>query len=317
MQVHLLEAQTGDAFIVDCGDSRIIIDGGTRGVAKSIRRKLQNNVGQELKAIIVSHVDNDHVGGIVKMFQHHSSLIPKHVPIYINHPSLVPVKEDKSGLVSFDDGNTLKTLLDDKGYCVRQASEDDVIKLGSIELKILTPSIEDRTSLYKEWLKSDKDSGLVSSDLIEVDYLAMFKEPKPHVQSDIVNIASTSFILEHQEKRVLFLSDSDSNSIETKLKKKTKFDLVKVSHHGSKNNTSLKMLEKIECNNFIVSTNGPRSYGHPHAESLVRLIKSCEAHGFGECNLYFNYKKVKDRIRLKNIPEKIKVNLIHTNFLSL
>ena len=54
---------------------------------------------------------------------------------------------------------------------------------------------------------------------------------------------------------------------------KLKVDIVKVSHHGSKDNTSNELLELIECNKFLISTDG-KQHGHPDKEALARIICS-------------------------------------------
>ncbi|ASG04263.1 MBL fold metallo-hydrolase [Vibrio anguillarum] len=141
MDIHLLEAKTGDAFVVDCGNSRFLIDGGTRGVSKTIQRMLKKDSSQLLKGVFVSHVDRDHVGGIVKLFEHHYDLIPKHVPVYMNHPNIVPVKQNNTGLVTYQDGNDLKSLLDSYGYVVKSATSEQVLEFDDVEVHILTPSV--------------------------------------------------------------------------------------------------------------------------------------------------------------------------------
>lgn len=315
MEIHLLEAKTGDAFIVDCGSSRFLIDGGTRGVSKTIQRALKKDTSKLLKSIFVSHVDRDHVGGIVKLFEHHQDLISKEVPVYINHPSLVPVKQNDSGLVTFQDGNDLKSLLDSGGYTTKRITSDQVLTFDDVEVDVLTPDDTLLDSLISSWEKHEE--GLVTGSIIDVDCAMDIEEPKPASSSDIVNSSSISFVLSYQGKRALFLSDSLPDHINESLGAKQKFNVVKVSHHGSKHNTSMALLEKVDCNNFIISTNGPSSYGHPHAETIVRIIRACVSNGYKECNIYFNYKKVCDRVRIRNMPSGIKVNLIHTKILSV
>jgi beta-lactamase superfamily II metal-dependent hydrolase len=315
LKIHLLEAKTGDAFIVDCGASRFLIDGGTRGVSKTIQRILKKDTSKLLKGIFVSHVDRDHVGGIVKLFEHHQNLISKDVPVYMNHPSLISVKQNDSGLVTFQDGNDLKSLLDSGGYITKGVTSDQVLTFDDVEVGILTPDDILHDSLISSWKKHDE--GLVTGTIIDVDCSMNLEEPKLGSSRDIVNSSSISFVLSYQDKRALFLSDSLPEHINKSLATKQKFNVVKVSHHGSKHNTSMALLEKIDCNNFIISTNGPNSYGHPHAETIVRIIRACVSNGYEECNIHFNYKKVYDRINIKNPPSGIKINLIHTKILSI
>lgn len=51
----------------------------------------------------------------------------------------------------------------------------------------------------------------------------------------------------------------------------TSCDVLKVAHHGSKNSTSKKFLEKLKPKLSLISAGQDNSYGHPHKETLERL----------------------------------------------
>ena len=59
----------------------------------------------------------------------------------------------------------------------------------------------------------------------------------------------------------------------------------KLSHHGSKKSTLEKLMQKIECKNLLISTDGKR-YEHPDAECIAKLLKNNGPH----LNFYFNYR---------------------------
>ncbi|EID4391952.1 MBL fold metallo-hydrolase [Vibrio vulnificus] len=315
--IKLLKAKTGDSFIVECGDEALFVDGGTRSTAKYLKRYLQESGSSKLKAVFVTHVDRDHIGGIAKLYSQFGNYVPKTAPVYMNHPQLISVRDNQNGLVTFEDGDNLKDLLLKNGYRLEEATTGKTINTDKIRVEVLSPDTVVASKLFKNWEKFVTDDGLVSSDFIEVDCLKEPLEPKNNVLSDIINASSISFIVKYEGKAALFLSDTIPEVITNNLNGKTKFDVVKVSHHGSKHNTSMELLKKIDCNNFIISTNGPRSYGHPNADTISRLILSCINHGYSECNLIFNYQKVCDRILIKNIPEGFHVNLTYSESITL
>ena len=79
------------------------------------------------------------------------------------------------------------------------------------------------------------------------------------------NGSSIAFIAEFGGKRVLMGADSHPGMIEKKLRSlgasetnRYKLDCLKVSHHGSKANTSLELLQIIDCTRFAISTDGSR-----------------------------------------------------------
>ncbi|BAF71688.1 hypothetical protein [Sulfurovum sp. NBC37-1] len=104
------------------------------------------------------------------------------------------------------------------------------------------------------------------------------------------NGSSIAFILEIGDKKILFLGDSHPSVIIDGLKElrysnrnKLEIDFMKVSHHGSKANTSNELLEIIKCDKFIISTDGSK-HGLPNKETLARIINKHSG-----CKIYFTY----------------------------
>jgi hypothetical protein len=62
-------------------------------------------------------------------------------------------------------------------------------------------------------------------------------------------------------------------------------DLVKVPHHGSRNNVSKALLDRLDCRHYLVSTNGDR-YKHPDREAIARIVR----YGGDTPVLHFNYR---------------------------
>lgn len=110
----------------------------------------------------------------------------------------------------------------------------------------------------------------------------------------IINGSSITFLLEFNGKRILFLGDIPPSILKDVIKSKLAngvyplyFDAIKVSHHGSKANNSKDLLEIIDSNVYLISTDGSR-HKHPHLESLARIVvrENLEK----DRVLYFNYK---------------------------
>ena len=64
-----------------------------------------------------------------------------------------------------------------------------------------------------------------------------------------------------------------------------RLDAVKVSHHGSRGNTTTGFLDQIDCDTYLVSTDGSR-FGHPDDEAIERILDR----GAHETRLVFNYR---------------------------
>ncbi len=107
------------------------------------------------------------------------------------------------------------------------------------------------------------------------------------------NGSSIAFILEYGKYKLLFLGDAHPALIEEKLKALYKpsnlpiyFDAIKISHHGSKKNTSPTLLRFVDSNNYLISTNGDK-HSHPDIETVALIVKRDSKF---TRNLIFNYK---------------------------
>lgn len=105
------------------------------------------------------------------------------------------------------------------------------------------------------------------------------------IDKSISNKSSIAFYMKFHETKLMFTGDIDVESIINKSDKSVyKLDLLKVSHHGSKNNTDTLFLNTLECCNYLICTNGSRSSKHPDIDTLVHIAQK------GMCNVYMNYK---------------------------
>lgn len=93
----------------------------------------------------------------------------------------------------------------------------------------------------------------------------------------VVNGSSISFIIEYDEKRLLFLADAHEDIIYESLEEIKGseeflfFDLIKVSHHGSKNNISNRLASIARSNRYLFSTDG-KKHNHPNFETIAKIL---------------------------------------------
>ncbi|WML34386.1 MBL fold metallo-hydrolase [Clostridium sp. OS1-26] len=127
--------------------------------------------------------------------------------------------------------------------------------------------------------------------------------------TDIVNRSSIAVVIEFKGKRLLFLGDSSPIDMEEQMERYIKnncnnFKLVKISHHGSKNNLSKEMIKMMNCEKYLVSTNG-KKFKHPDVETISKIIFL----GNSNKKIHFNYKpeKVIDTLKVlgKNVSSYI------------
>ncbi|PQA54446.1 AVAST type 1 anti-phage system MBL fold metallo-hydrolase Avs1a [Siphonobacter curvatus] len=167
--------------------------------------------------------------------------------------------------------------------------KNELEKYGTKYEEIKSELYDDAFEMHMSWEKDmlKKKSPHISSTKESIEELLL----KPFDDdTTITNGSSISFILEIQEKKLLFLADAHPDIIVQSLKEYDekgliKFDLIKVSHHGSFHNINKDLLDKIDSTKYIFSTNGD-NHNHPHRETIAHIIsrpsKSCR-------ELYFNY----------------------------
>lgn len=291
MELELLRAGRGDAFILIWGEehSKLLIDGGTPIVYKQIRKSIKQL--SELKAIFITHIDYDHIGGIIGLIRDKRRNDQIECPIFINTPNLVltPSVDPKVGIKH---GTQLLEIFDEQDLnhhsVIRE--EMDQIEIDGLKLTILSPNkeiidqlISDWTAneIYQEYLQAKQVESKVSNEQKEIssaEDIIADKESIKEWDKDLINSSSISFVAEYEGVRVLLLGDAHPEVISHSLRSlgysesnKLELNAVKVSHHGSKHNTTSNLLKLVKTNKYIISTNGSGPYYHPHRETIVRI----------------------------------------------
>lgn len=115
----------------------------------------------------------------------------------------------------------------------------------------------------------------------------VIKIKKEKKDDTVMNGSSISFVIEYNEKQLLFLADSHPDIIIEGLSnlKNKDFDLIKISHHGSKKNTTHELAKILNSDLFLISTNGKGKHQHPDFESIAKIIYHQKNHK----TLIFNY----------------------------
>jgi beta-lactamase superfamily II metal-dependent hydrolase len=323
MKIKFLPAFNGDCILISFKNEgkniNILIDGGVpRAYQRHLKPELQNIIKKDenIDLLIVTHIDDDHIGGIKELYQ--DTAINKDfikqvwfnsgnlLSDYFNTPTdparAVSIIKDNQTSMSVGQGNTLeKALIEEKSNWVQELIRvsESKINFQGLSITVLSPNEEQLKRLHNHWetemiknvkmSKEHDDFNISISELVN----RKFNEDKA-----IPNGSSIALLLEADNKSVLLLGDAHPSVISNSLEKlklaseenKLKINLVKVSHHASKGNTSPKLLSLIECNKFIISTDGSQ-HGLPDKEAIARIIDSKS-----NATIYFNYDKISKEI---------------------
>jgi beta-lactamase superfamily II metal-dependent hydrolase len=155
-----------------------------------------------------------------------------------------------------------------------------------------------------------------SKDVFDLDKLAM----KDEAEYTATNGSSISFIIEYEEKKMLFLADSQFNIICKNMDELKKtgydldFDLVKISHHGSKKNTSNKLLSLFDSKRYLISTDGEKN-SHPNLEVIAKIVKKESKY---TKEIIFNYEHIKlEPFQDSSLKEKYNYEIIVQNEITI
>jgi len=320
MKIESLQASKGDCYFLTWNHNeekhRIIIDCGIKGTYRFIKQKLLHEK-QQVDGIFITHIDYDHIGGLLQMIDDSNCPIDFNFPIYINTPELI-IANKESDKVNYEHGTSLEGSLNKKAIekkaIYTSLYPDDTLNIYGLNITILSPSLKvlkelknewTQKSIYEKYLKDNEVDGKVSAENLKLrDYNEIISgyEDLHEWDKDLINSSSMAFILAENEKNILFLGDSNPLIVEQALiakgysvKNKLKVNVVKVSHHGSKFNTSKNLLSIIDCNKFIISTNGAGPYYHPHRETIIKISEYSRTSKEQPLTIYTNYKLNKKR----------------------
>jgi len=310
-KVSIIQAGHGDCILIqgdfDGQPRNILIDGGPSrayeyrrrpGALKSALQKIKDN-GQKIDLLILSHVDDDHIAGLLSGFKNSGLLEQLTDKVWFNSGKLIfenfDEAYDESNLVDFNGNRTdaeagsltsigqgvkFEDYISERGiwqYELIKAGQ--VRELFGIKFTILSPNNKKLEKLLIKWDREEPSSLTSSTDK---DYKKSFDElllnDEFSEDESIHNGSSIAFIFEYSGKRLLFLGDAHNDVIADNIKdlghsedNPLLLDYVKLSHHGSKYNTSPELLKLISCQNFIISTNGNR-HGLPNKLTLSRIV---------------------------------------------
>lgn len=319
LDLNFFPARYGDSFLISYGEDDalkyVLIDGGTGGTKEEILAHLKAipQKDRKLELLAVTHIDKDHIEGILKLLEMDRIGFEIADFWFNGYHHLSPPNEAEEDYGSRQGEKLTAGILKHqlnwnaavagKAVCIEDSGLLPVFELaGGLKLTLLSPSRQALLDLKPVWEKElekldlepgfgyqpekvNKDEEAYGDLNIEALANQLFIEDKAEA-----NASSLAFLAEFAGKRLLLLGDAQPGQVYRSLKKiqatgKIKVDLCKISHHASRGNTSPELIAILDCPKFVISTNGS-IYGHPHKETIARLIKG-SMYGV---ELYFNYK---------------------------
>ena len=233
LEVVFLDVGQGDSTLINTpGGKHVLIDGGIGAGSfgskdqgkKVILPYLRSHGIDRIDAIVATHPDFDHIGGLVSVVEAKNLEIGEVLDPGVPHPS--------EGYLEL-----LQAVQNRPEIIYRQPRTGDVLDWGDdVTVEILSPPY---------LMKDNNDSSIV----IKLSY------------------GDVSF---------LFTGDAGGGAEQIMAKKygtRLRSTVLKAGHHGSKQSSTKKFLQKVRPEVAVFSCGAENKYGHPNEETIARLKK--------------------------------------------
>ena len=312
----------GEFFLIKIMDTtrrryfNLMVDCGEKGHLEDLKNILGE---QRLNGIVVTHVDDDHITGVIDLVENCKYSFLDNVFIIFN-------KYDET-LITYEKGNKLYEIIKQKLFdklliksyarnynrenraigrlkkreelpvlilskLQRQLVKASMLKKDIVYITLLTPDIQTLKKFMKNWKK-------VSQNIIKNE------------SGNLKNQSSITFLLEFNNKRILMMGDGMVNEV---LKVLDGFndietiDYVKLSHHGAQySNSGIEEFKnKYNCKKFgvTIKENQNTETKHP-SRDIINILAN------NGCHIYTstNFRCDNDKDSIHNIEKQAEIEI--------
>lgn len=322
MELAFYQAECGDAARLSfIGDDKkqhhIFVDSGYERTFKNIiwdDIEIIINNKETIDYWIVSHIHDDHIGGIKKYIEYIDSgelydivddWIYNAPRFYLNAKGASTISQAKT----IEQGDILYNYL----HKINKTSLNDftndtgILNIAGLKIIFLGPTVYKLNALREKYEISKRKPLEIIEDeqisdavgVVRDDYHIKFKDfdlDRWIEDVSIENGSSISFITEFKDRKILWLADSHPTDIVKSLdalgyskNNKLTCEWVKVTHHGSRGNNSNELYDLIECTNYLFSATGENRSKLPTKESIARILRNHNRDFQKKYKLWFTY----------------------------
>jgi beta-lactamase superfamily II metal-dependent hydrolase len=331
--LEALEAKKGDALLLHYGKKNkpklIVIDAGPSGVynktvkprLEAIKQERSPNDPLPIRMVMVSHLDDDHINGIVQMFRQLEALHSKHKPLPFE---ILTLWHNAFNDLLGDDEQELAASLKPAIAAASKATfspslpvrRDTALVLASVnqgrELRDLAARLRLKVNegfrnlvmvpQGKPSVKYDLGDGLTFTVIgpheervraLQEEWDKQIKQKgvaraAEFADTSVFNLSSITVLAACDKKTMLLTGDARGDFIVQGLKRagllksgKIHVDLLKMPHHGSDNNVDTDFFRTVTADHYVISGNGEH-----HNPEIATLQMLSEARGNDKFTLY-------------------------------
>lgn len=319
-RIDMLPGREGDCLWIAYGDpkapNRILIDGGRQIAYETLKKRFKAlpTTQRSFDLLILTHVDADHIEGLLKLIAD-PDLPINFEDVWFNGHRHLPAPPGELHATGARQGEIFSTGLQTRGWPWNDAFGGGSIVVpnsgtlptsvlaGGMKLTLLSPNIDALTKLRPKWERECRRAGLIPGEPIDFATAArVVKEPEPldiekvktlaespfDGDDSVTNASSIAVLMEFDGRSAVLTGDAHVDVLLDSLARvpsaNRSVNALKLSHHGSKGTHSKALLETISAKKYLISTDGSR-HGHPDAEAIARTV----VFGGDSFDLVFNY----------------------------
>jgi len=328
IRIEMLPARLGDCLLVECLPAdggppwRMLVDGGPPDTWQATLRPRLERLSSDQRRIdlvIVTHIDSDHIGGIIPFFRERALGI-EIGDVWFNGHVHLPMPGVPHGIRSVSQGErfTAELLGDDDSptFPWNEAFDRGPVETpdqgafaavptgpGAPRLTLLSPTPKRLAILepgWSTWLDRARGIDDVAEEVPPppppLSDLRELAAAPPSVDPSKPNGSSIAVLVEHRGASCLLGADAYGTVLGEALialavhrgVSRVLVDAVKLPHHGSRNNISNALMQVVTARHWLISSNGDR-FGHPDDVALARVVTNAEPGS----TLWFNYRNAR------------------------
>ena len=324
IEIEMLSASYGLAVWVSWRDSRreyrMLFDGGPTTTYEHLWCRVQEEQprDREIELLAISHIDGDHIEGVVRLLQDRDALGMRIRDTWFNGwPQIQPFTtlgaeqgEFVGALLKRDD-LPWNAAFNGAAAHVPAAGRLPVKRLrGGMTVTLLSPGPLQLAALREHWREvleqAAEQPGFDDDPLqrlaerrdlrgISQRTLLGGSEGPKRSDNSVANASSIALLLEKDGARVLLTGDAHPEVLDAGLARlcgergidRLEVDILQLPHHGSRNNVTDGLFAHLGARTHLVSTDG-RRYRHPDREAIE---SACRFGGVGTepVHFVFNY----------------------------
>ena len=320
LTIKMLPALGGDCIVIkihrDNVHQIIIVDSGMGRQCNSLLLKEiteWNKAYGPVDLVILTHIDNDHVSGLIRILRNKKIDYLSIKSIWFNYgakleeyfksESAISIQIPNNSLyTSYRQGRELLELLKERSIelIAPVMAGDHIVVDEYLHIDVLAPLVEDLNALLEDKkYESVIDNAELETSSEKNDYGDSVEKlnSRAFSENDITNTNASSIacLLSYSGHKILLLGDAKVSTIEKRLRhlgasevNPLKIDYCKISHHGSKSNTRGSLISIINCDKYMLSTNWKS--GKPSKECLSRIVMNTK----GPVTFLCNYEPHRD-----------------------